>query len=468
MRPELAIFTNLVSDFDCEPVRVEGTIPEALHGALLRNGPGQQQVGTDRLHLLDGHSFVVAAQFDHGRLRIIGKHTDSKAHRGEQGKLRQQQRYVFTNRPGGMLANTFRLAIANSAAHDVYGFGGKLYAADVFGHYALEPHDLNTVGSSPLNALLTKPNDQISPMPRVHPGARVLTAYRFRPGVFGSDTITLFELNADGTISEGREHELEGKGQALHDLAVTDSHDVVIRWGHLALGPVLLGTQALGDAITLPQAETLVYLLPRRAGERRWVVRLPRQQIFHLFNAFRRGDELVIDVVAYDEGIDFSRIHPERYTTGVESVPEVRRHSISLIDGSVHTRTYAANGEAPEVDARRHGLSSRYGYVAAVDRSASLPVVRGAYFWSNAVLKVDFESAAITRWQAPEDAFLSPPAFVPRGDAEDDGYVLTWLSNGQQSAVVVLDAQNLERGPLATAWFEPALPGTSHTSWYAG
>lgn len=465
MDPKAAIFANRLSDFSVQPQTIEGQIPVALTGSLLRNGPGQQRVGANLLHPLDGHSFVVAARFTAGQLNITGKHADTAAHRAERNQKQQTQRYVFTNRPGGALANAFRLKLANSAAHDVYAFAGKVYAADVFGHYALDPVTLDTVGVSPLDALIEKPVDQISPMPRLHSDGSTLSAYRMRAGVFGADRITLYDLGRDGKLSPGREHVLEGNNNAVHDLAITESHDVVVRWGRVAPGPVALGTASAGASIALPPGDTLVYLLPRSADEKRHVVRLPRQQIFHLFNAFRQGDALVLDVVAYDEAIDFTRVHPERYQAGPETRPRVRRHTISLTDGSVTTRNYDASGEAPDVDQRCHGRPSRYGYVAGVDSSAASPIVRSAYFWSNATLKVDFESGVVTRWQAPDGAFLSPPAFVPSGSGEDEGFVLTWMTLGSRSAVVILDARALASGPIATAWFDEVLPATSHTSW---
>jgi carotenoid cleavage dioxygenase len=326
---------------------------------------------------------------------------------------------------------------------------------------------LETVGVSPLNALLEKPNDQLSPMPRVHPNGERLTAYRIRRGVFGSDQLTFFDMEADGRISSVREHSLKGRANALHDLAITESHDVVVRWGRVALAPVAFGTSTVGDAIRLPPGDTIVHLLPRNSNEKRFAIRLPRQQIFHLFNAFRVADTLVLDVVAYDEPIDFSRVHVDRFMTGPETPPRIRRHTIDLSTRRVSTQNYEASGEAPDIDQRRHAQPSRFGYVAGVNEEGCSRVVRSAYFWSNAVVKIDFETSTVTRWQAPSGAFLSPPAFVPVGPGEDKGYVLTFMTLGNRSAVLVLDARDIAWGPIATAWFDTALPATSHTSWYA-
>lgn len=459
------VFRNQLDPIDCTPTSVDGVIPSELHGSFLRNGPGQQTLGSDQLTLLDAHGFVVAAQFAGGSLRIVGRATESAARQLEQGQPRQTLRYPFTNRPGGVLANCFRLDFANTAAHDVYGFGGEVYASDILGHYALDRTTLATLGPSPLDALREQKMDQISPMPRLHPNGQQLTAYHFRGGTFGADTLTLFELGVDGQLSERRVHQLEGSGNAIHDVAFTSSHDVVIRWGRVSPLPVLLGLQTIGGAIQLPPGETLVYLLPRRAGEQRVVVRLPRQQTFHLFNAFRRDGELVLDVVAYGEGVDFTKLHPERFEAATSPIPVVRRHVVTLATGAVTTREYDAHGEAPDVDQRRHGLPHRFGYVAGVDTESSLPIARGAFTWANSVLKVDFESGAVSRYQAPAGAILSPPSFVPRGEGEDEGYLLSWLTTEERSAVVVLDAKDLERGPIGTAWFEPPLPAVSHTSW---
>ncbi|MFE7802201.1 carotenoid oxygenase family protein [Nocardia sp. NPDC057440] len=61
---------------------------------------------------------------------------------------------------------------------------------------------------------------------------------------------------------------------------------------------------------------------------------------------------------------------------------------------------------------------------------------------------------------------VGEPLFVPRSPAapEDDGWLL-FLNHElveNRSQLVILDARDLERGPLATAWLEHQVPWGFH------
>jgi all-trans-8'-apo-beta-carotenal 15,15'-oxygenase len=58
----------------------------------------------------------------------------------------------------------------------------------------------------------------------------------------------------------------------------------------------------------------------------------------------------------------------------------------------------------------------------------------------------------------------SEPVLVPRGEAEDDAFVLDLVydATSDHSYVAVLDGQHLEDGPLATVHFDHPIPVTFH------
>jgi all-trans-8'-apo-beta-carotenal 15,15'-oxygenase len=66
-----------------------------------------------------------------------------------------------------------------------------------------------------------------------------------------------------------------------------------------------------------------------------------------------------------------------------------------------------------------------------------------------------------------DDAYPSEPVIVPRGGAEDDGWILTLVYDPQAhaSGVAILDGQRLEAGPVARAWFDHHVPPTFHGVW---
>jgi carotenoid cleavage dioxygenase-like enzyme len=72
-------------------------------------------------------------------------------------------------------------------------------------------------------------------------------------------------------------------------------------------------------------------------------------------------------------------------------------------------------------------------------------------------------------WDAGSRRFVVEPLFVPRpgGTAEDEGWVLAVLHNADSGAgeLVILDAQAIAAGPLATIRLRHHLPAGLHGSW---
>src|SRR5436190_14500273 len=80
-----------------------------------------------------------------------------------------------------------------------------------------------------------------------------------------------------------------------------------------------------------------------------------------------------------------------------------------------------------------------------------------------AIAKIDLASGERQLWSAAPSGYVSEPIFVPRTGfkgglpsaeltgAEDDGWLLTLVYDAahQRSDVVILDAQNLNREPIA-------------------
>ena len=65
--------------------------------------------------------------------------------------------------------------------------------------------------------------------------------------------------------------------------------------------------------------------------------------------------------------------------------------------------------------------------------------------------------------------FTNEPIFVPRADdaAEGDGFLLAnvYDENRKASHLVILDAQNVAAGPLATAYLDHRVPFGFHGNW---
>lgn len=103
-------------------------------------------------------------------------------------------------------------------------------------------------------------------------------------------------------------------------------------------------------------------------------------------------------------------------------------------------------------DAGRHQLT----YLAGKSAGAAV---------YDSIVKVDHDTDAVTSCAFAASS-VGEPLFVPRTpDAgEDDGWLL-FLNHDlaeHRSQLVILDARDLERGPVATAWLDHHVPWGFH------
>jgi all-trans-8'-apo-beta-carotenal 15,15'-oxygenase len=453
---------------------VEGAIPPALRGTLLRNGPGLQRAGQTPVHFLDGYATVAAAHFADGRATCHVRHVALPLRDQEHKAGQLVGRRPFTNRPGGAWANLFRLTLSTGAAHDVYTWGGAVVAADVAGHFLLDRTTLDTVGPAPLNAL-GGGLSQLSPMPRLDPVTGHLVAYVMTPGMAGSDTVTFLEF--DGKWQEQRrlKRSLGVKGALLHDLTTTENYYLVAQFGLLDVAAAALGRGVVLDAVRLPSGAARILAVPRRGDGPVRSMPLPEgYQAFHLANAYEEAGKLVVDTTCYEGGLDFDPLNPPGLGRGPRPGaapargPFLARHTLELSTGAHHMSVHAqAAGEAPSVREELSGRRHRYAYVSAQGTRGDEPV-DNAYYWYHGLAKLDCDAGTtVDLWDAGPRVYVTAPQFVPRGAAEDEGWLLAWTCDTARECgeLVILDAQALARGPVARLALPGALPPASHVTW---
>jgi len=454
----------------------EGAIPKELRGTLLRNGPGAQRVGETPVHFLDGYGFVATARFDDGRAVYHAREVDLPLARRERAAGKLLERRPFTNRPGGRLANVFRLALATSAGHDVYGWGGAVVAADVGGHFLLDPQTLDTKGPAPINAF-GGGMVQISAMPRIDLFTGNLVLWSAAPGVLRSDEVTFHEVDAQWQEKARVTRSLGGKGIALHDVATTEHHYVVAQFGRIDVGALAGGAGVALDTIRLPEGGSGLVIVPRKGdGAIRRIPLGAKQQVFNLANAYEADGKLVVDAAVYEGGLDFRplnapEMHYDAGSVAPATGPFFSRFTLDLATGA-HTVDVRreARGEAGTVRGDRHGRRHRFAWVSAPGTRGDEPF-ENAYYWYHAIGKIDCDAGrTVDLWDAGPRVFVSAPQVVARGEAEDDAWVLAWTHDAAQKKgeLVILDAADLARGPIARLALPAPLPAASHVDWMAG
>jgi carotenoid cleavage dioxygenase len=181
-------------------------------------------------------------------------------------------------------------------------------------------------------------------------------------------------------------------------------------------------------------------------------------------NAWEEGDTIVADVMHREAPVlfpsaDGKPIPPEK------QIARLARWTFDMADGSdTFTRVYLDDLEAefPRIDDRRAGLANRHSWFAAVSTRA----VDGMF---NSIAHVDNTTGRRKLYELPKGDATSEPVFVPRtADApEGDGWLLAtvWRAAENRSDLVVLDATEVERGPVATVQLASRVPFGLHGNW---
>lgn len=471
-----AIFRTPSEAHQVELTVTSGTVPADLHGALLRNGPGVRHAGQTPLHFLDGYAFVASARFEGGRVVYSARHVDLPIALQEQAAGQLLGRRVFTNRPGGRLGNALRLKPHSSASHDVYAWGGSVVASDLDGHHALDPVTLETRGPAPVNRLLGG-LATLSAMPRVDPFTGHLVVYTATPGVLGADRIAIVELDAQWNVCARVERSLGVKGSVPHDLTTTENHYIVVQLGMLSVPQAAAGGATLIDAIGLQAEGSRILVMPRGGDGPLRSLPLPKGcQSFHLANAYEEDGVLVVDTALHEGLVDFSPLrHPEARHGAMPagrgcSGPFIARHTLRLDSGEHRVQVHRqAPGEVPSVRDDLAGRRHRFAYTSAQGGRGDEPV-DNAYYWNHAVAKIDCDAGTtVSLWDAGPRVHVTAPQFVARGEAEDDGWVMTWTHDlaTDRGELVLLDAQHLASGPVVRLALPAPLPPASHVCWAA-
>ena len=87
----------------------------------------------------------------------------------------------------------------------------------------------------------------------------------------------------------------------------------------------------------------------------------------------------------------------------------------------------------------------------------------------NGISRIDLTSGSVTQFVMPSNLATSEPVFVPRTESspEGEGFLLATVYDSEidKSHLAILDAENLEHGPLAKAMLDHRVPFGFHGNW---
>jgi carotenoid cleavage dioxygenase len=191
------------------------------------------------------------------------------------------------------------------------------------------------------------------------------------------------------------------------------------------------------------------------ASEIRWVEIEPNY-VFHELNAFRNGDEVVIDVCRYERMMDgerFGAVPPQLHRWRVHTGGAALSFRDEVLEGG-------SQYEFPMHDRRQTGRSNQHGWFVEARTHPDTIDLGG-------VAHVDHRAGTWRTWDPGHNRHCGEAFFVSGGDGEGEGWLLTVVYDHarQASNLTILDALDIEKGPVAQVLMPRRIPYGFHGVW---
>ena len=439
---------------DDDGLEVVGEIPAALNGMFVRTGPNPEFAPMGAYHPFDGDGMLHAVDIADGTASYRNRWIESKGllaerARGEScfgGMANFQLPSAEVIEEAGILKNTANTATVRHA--------GKYFSLMEAAPPTQFGRDLSTIGEYDFGGKLV---GAFTAHPKIDPvtGDMLFFGYGAEPPY-----LRYHEVDATGELVHSVDIDLPA-GVMMHDFVITENYAVFLD------APAVFDLSALlsgGDALSWrPENGTRIGIIPRRgtAGDVRWF-ETDNCYVVHFFNAWDNGETLQIRAPRMADmpgGFEFSD------DPGAAREPMPWQWTVDLATGTVtHSQTDDVAGEFPRINDRFTGLRNRYGYDCP-QRSWEFN------FDFHGVVKYDFEADSSTSYSYADTEVSGEHAFAPdpNGTAEDDGWLMTFVSDREteRSELVILDAHDVAAGPIARIKMAARVPIGFHGAWYA-
>jgi carotenoid cleavage dioxygenase-like enzyme len=390
---------------------VRGALPTELAGVLMRNGPNPAGEVAAKHHWFIGDAMLHAIRIEGGRAR---------GYRNRWVRTPRVQQAVGLEAAPRSKNDTG----AGSGSITVIEHAGRVLALGEVGLPYEVDSDANTLGQYDYAGAL---RSNMTGHPKLDPVTGELFFFGYD---FGPVHLRYHVADASGRLTKTIEIP-KAAPTMMHDFAVTATRVVFMDF------PVVF------DMSMVERGHTMPFRWDEKLGARIGVMRrdgdgsdlkwieVPPCYVYHVFNAYDVGEQIVLDVVEHPHTFRDREDGPERL-----DAPPAVRWQIDPVRGEVTRTVLDTRGqEFPRIDPRRVTREHRYGYA-----------VHNAFSSGGAgtLLKHDFKRGTSEMHTFEGDRAPGEGVFVPVGAGEDEGYVLTPVYDAARgtSEIHVVDAQD--------------------------
>jgi len=446
-------YAPIHTEIEASDLVVIGEIPRDLDGVYLRNGPNPQFAPVGRYHWFDGDGMVHSMHFHDGQATYRNRWVRTDAF--ERERANGDVQWVGIMEP--LASNPRDMPLKDSSNTDLVYFNGDVLSLFYLcgEAYALDPVTLATRGQRGFGGRLSAHAkvDQ-------HTGELLFFDYGPRPpylryGVAGPD----------GRVTHTAEIDLPGP-RLPHDMAITERHSILM---DLPLVADPEAAKAGRHKLMFDDSMPARYgVIPRHgAGDTiKWFEAEPCY-VYHSVNAWEEGDEIVMDLcrVTKPEPRADAAGPMAKLLSYLRLDAHLYRYRFNLRTGATHEEFLDDdNTEFPSIDLSRLGRPNRYVYNVHISQENTLLF--------DGIVKYDVTTGTDTRWSCGPGRWASESPFAPRRNAtaDDDGYLVSFVYDQleDRSEVVILDAADIEAGPVGRVLLPQRVPIGFHATWVPG
>lgn len=456
-------WTPQMTEYDVVDCDVVGELPDDLDGIYLRNTENPVHDALGRYHPFDGDGMLHMMRFGNGQaeyrnrfVRTAGLEAENAAGgplwAGILEPAARSERDGWGARTRMKDASSTDVAMHNGRAITSFYQCGDLYAFD--------PATLEQLGTESWHGAF--PSDWgISAHTKTdeHTGELLVFNYAATAPYMHYGVV-----DASDALVHWIDVPLPGS-RLPHDMAFTEHYAI------LNDCPLFWDADFLAQGLNVPKwrpdLPTRFAVVPRRGATEdiRWFEADPTY-VLHWANAYEDGDEIVLDGYFQGDPMPAADGETDRYKRAFRGIDTYRmqtrlhRWRFNLATGATKEETLSDRiMEFPTVSGRVAGRPYRYSY--------NMTTAPG-WFLFDGIVKVDLETGREERYALGDGVFGSETPFAPAGgDAEDDGYLVTFVTdmNTDSSECLVLDARNITAGPIARVKLPERISSGTHTCW---
>lgn len=440
--------------------KVEGKVPKALNGMLIRTAPGQKETfGVKLRHLFDGDAFLTRYTFREGRVSLTARFLDTPPRLEELSLKRMLYAEAGTLAPPPPDGYKPKYNGKNQPSVNIVRWDGRLLGLSEGGHpTAIDPKTLAYQGEWDFYGTLPK-DVPFTAHPKFDPLTGEGYAYGVQQGM--GTALTIFRMERDGRLK---------KLYALPQRHYFMIHDMLLSRDHLVfvIPPVYFDFMRMLSGERVPPFNLIKYseksptrlLIARKDGAGKpVVVEQPAGMVFHNGNAFERDGKLVIDSILSPDDSVMKAVAAWEADQPVQVSPNhLTRLVIDPASGVVTSRAeMESEVEFPRFDERRSGADARYLY--------TIKEAAGA----DTLARHDLRSGECRRVQRGHARTHGEPVFAPHPgqNSEERGWLLAQGYDGErdETFLEIRDAATME--VEARIWTGQHFPLGFHGNFYA-